>query len=49
MDANECSTVIAAARESAGKSAGEILAALDAAGARFGANARKAFGRKGEW
>lgn len=49
MDANECSTVIAAARESAGRSAGEILAALEAAGERFGANARKAFGRKGEW
>jgi len=49
MDANECSTVIAAARESAGKSAGQLLAALDAAGERFGERARKAFGRKGEW
>lgn len=49
MDANECSTVIAAARDSAGKPAGEILAALDAAAAEFGANARRAFGRRGEW
>lgn len=49
MDANECNTVIAAARESTGKSTEEILAALKAAGKTFGANAREKFGRRGEW
>lgn len=49
MDANECNTIIAAARESAGKSTEEILAALQAAGKAFGQNAREKFGRRGEW
>lgn len=49
MDANECNTVIAAARESTGKSTEEILEALKAAGKTFGANAREKFGRRGEW
>lgn len=49
MDANECNTVIAAARESTGKSTKEILAALKAAGTAFGNNAREKFGRRGEW
>jgi hypothetical protein len=41
--------VIGAARSSAGRSFEETLAALNAAGAEFGANAKKAFGRRGEW
>lgn len=49
MDANECETVIPAAKGSAGKAATEICAALDAAGAEFGRRAKAKFGRKGEW
>ncbi|HYR59613.1 MAG TPA: RraA family protein [Chthoniobacteraceae bacterium] len=49
MDANECETLIPAARDIAGKSAREVLDAINAAGARFGENARGKFGRKGEW
>lgn len=49
MDANECRTVIAAARNSAGRSPLEICAALDRAGAAFKKAAAKRFGRKGEW
>jgi regulator of RNase E activity RraA len=49
MDSNECETVIAAARNTAGRPMPEILAAIDDAGRRFGENARAKFGRKGEW
>ena len=49
MDANECATLISAARESSGKSAAEILAAINRAGQSFAQNARKQFGRRGEW
>lgn len=49
MDANECQTLIPAARDVAGKSAGEICTAIDEAARRFGAAAREKFGRKGEW
>ena len=49
MDANECSTVIAAARESAGKTAEELLQALDVAGAAFRKAARDRFSGKSEW
>ncbi|MCX7008199.1 MAG: RraA family protein [Kiritimatiellaeota bacterium] len=49
MDANECQTVIAAARETAGRSTDEILAQLAAAGREFSRNARAHFKRKGEW
>ena len=49
MDANECQTLISAARDSHGKSSGEICAAIDEAAGRFGAAAREKFGRKGEW
>ena len=49
MDANECQTLIPAARDSHGKSSGEICDAIDAAAGRFGAAAREKFGRKGEW
>ncbi|MEW6306797.1 MAG: RraA family protein [Verrucomicrobiota bacterium] len=49
MDANECHTVIPAARDSSGKSAAEILAQLAAAGAAFRQAAQEKFSRKGEW
>ena len=49
MDANECNTVIAAARSSAGRTVEETLAAMDAAARAFGDAARGRFGRKGEW
>ena len=49
MDANECQTVIAAARGAAGLPAEEVLARMDEAGRRFGENARHEFGRRGEW
>jgi 4-hydroxy-4-methyl-2-oxoglutarate aldolase len=49
MDANECQTVIPAARNSAGLSADQILANLAAAGAEFGRKAKARFQRDGEW
>lgn len=49
MDTNECRTVIAAARESSGKSTDEIIRSLDEAAAQFGVNVREKFARKGEW
>jgi len=49
MDANECQTVIAAARGAAGLPAEEVLARMDDAGRRFGDNTRHQFGRRGEW
>jgi 4-hydroxy-4-methyl-2-oxoglutarate aldolase len=49
MDANECRTLIQAARETVGRTPQQICAALDAAGAEFGKAAREKFGRKGEW
>jgi 4-hydroxy-4-methyl-2-oxoglutarate aldolase len=49
MDANECQTVIAAARVTAGLSTDQILANLAAAGAEFGKNAKARFQRNGEW
>ena len=49
MDRNECSTVIPAARSSAGRSVEEILDALDAAGKAFKDAAHARFGAKGEW
>lgn len=49
MDANECSTVIAAARSAAGLPAEEVLSRMDDAGRRFGENARHQFGKRGEW
>ncbi|MGB8170399.1 MAG: RraA family protein [Chthoniobacteraceae bacterium] len=49
MDANECETLIPAARDTAGKSTREVLDAINAAGQRFGENAKAKFGRKGEW
>jgi 4-hydroxy-4-methyl-2-oxoglutarate aldolase len=49
MDSNECSTVIAAARNAAGLPLDEIVRRLDEAGAAFGAAAEARFGRKAEW
>ena len=49
MDSNECNTVIPAARESAGRTAEETLAAIDSAVAQFSANVKAKFKRDGEW
>ena len=49
MDGNECSTVIAAARDTVGRSTGEICDCLDAAAAEFSKNIKAKFKRGGEW
>lgn len=49
MDANECNTVIAAARAAAGKPFDQVLAEMDAAGAAFRDAAKKKFSSGGEW
>jgi len=49
MDSNECKTLIAAARNSNGKTKEEILASLDEASVRFDKNIVNHFGKKGEW
>ena len=49
MDANECNTVIAAARDAFGKPVDQILVEMDAAAAAFGKAASEKFGAKGEW
>jgi regulator of RNase E activity RraA len=49
MDANECRTLIPAARATAGKSMEAILQEMDEAGRRFGEAARARFGDRGEW
>lgn len=49
MDANECRTVIAAARDTMGRTPLEICDALDQAGLAFQQAALAKFGRKGEW
>lgn len=49
MDANEINHVIRVARETAGKSIGEILDDLDAASEAFSQATRQKFGKKGEW
>jgi len=49
MDANECETIIAAARSSAGLGRAEIAARLSAAAAEFADAAQRQFRRKGEW
>jgi len=49
MDANECETVIPAARGSAGLSQDQLLANLAAAGTEFGKKAKARFKRHGEW
>lgn len=49
MDANECGTVIPAARDTSGRSAEEILSNLDAAATQFSQNVKAKFKREGEW
>jgi regulator of RNase E activity RraA len=49
MDTNECNTLIAAARDTFGKTPQQICEAIDRAGAAFGKAARKKFRRNGEW
>lgn len=49
MDANECNTVIPAARESAGRSTEEMLASLESSITQFSANVKAKFKREGEW
>ena len=49
MDANECNTVIPAARDGAGRSAEENLARLEGAITEFSANVKAKFQRGGEW
>jgi len=49
MDANECETVIPAARDAAGRTSAELLEQLNEAGRRFGENARRKCSREGEW
>jgi regulator of RNase E activity RraA len=49
MDANECSTLIAATQATAGMTTGQILDRLNDAAAQFAANTTSHFGRKGEW
>lgn len=49
MDANECETVIPAARNTAGLTSKEVAANLGDAIQRFSAAAQKKFQRKGEW
>jgi regulator of RNase E activity RraA len=46
MDANECRTLIPAARTSAGKTIEEVLREMDEAGRRFGEAVKKQFGAK---
>ena len=49
MDANECNTLIAAARSAAGKPTDTVLDELDRAAAEFRAATRSEFGEPGEW
>jgi len=49
MDSNECRTLIPAARGEGGRTLRQICDDIDAAGAKFGANAREKFNRRGEW
>lgn len=49
MDANECETVIPAARGSVGLPLEQVIENLSAAGQQFGENVRRKFQREGEW
>ena len=49
MDANECSTVIAAGRSASGKTVQQMLDRFREAGEQFGRAATERFGRRGEW
>lgn len=49
MDANECETVIPAARGSVGLPMDQVIDNLSAAGKKFGENVQAKFRREGEW
>jgi 4-hydroxy-4-methyl-2-oxoglutarate aldolase len=49
MDANECSTLIAAARGNSVRTAAEVLSKLDEAAAEFSRSVKAKFSRSGEW
>lgn len=49
MDENECNTLIAAARESQGKSMEEVVKSINKAAEEFDAASREKFQKKGEW
>ena len=49
MDANECSTLIVAARGAAGATIEEVLAQMDAAAVEFNTAARRKFSKSGEF
>jgi len=49
MDANECETVIRAARDVTGKTSEEVLDQLEQASAKFRENTQKRFSSSGEW
>ncbi len=49
MDTNECESVIPAARESAGRTSADSLAAMNAASASFRSQASARFTKQGEW
>lgn len=49
MDANECATVIPAARGATGMPPLEVVRRLEEAGAAFGRSASERFSREGEW
>ncbi|MBN1479528.1 RraA family protein [candidate division KSB1 bacterium] len=49
MDRNECNTLIAAARSSAGQTMEQILRKLNDAADEFDNTTRKKYGRRGEW
>ena len=49
MDANECETVIPAARGSVGLPVDQIIANMAEAGRQFGENVKQKFRRAGEW
>lgn len=49
MDANECDTVIPAARDCSGRSTDELLANLEGSITQFSANVRAWFSREGKW
>lgn len=49
MDANECNTVIPAARDCSGRSTEEHLANLEGSITQFSANVRARFSRERKW
>lgn len=49
MDANECETVIPAARGATGLSSDELIERLNEAGRLFGYNVRQKLSGEGEW